>query len=127
MSSRNTLLFEKKNDNGMKIAAVIGGIVVIGVLYLMYRRNESLTMTDCTSCQKCGENMIRPRGSSRYGCNSTKCRCINDIKPFESTNIKLDCKTCSACEKNMERPDKTISTTKHRGCNDKRCRCQSSD
>ena len=81
------------------------------------------TALNCETCPKCGEGMKRPNLTARR-CSSTKCKCVEDIKPVDSSYYRLKCSTCSQCGKGMGRPDKEISTTRRKGCDDKRCRCQ---
>lgn len=67
--------------------------------------------------------MIRPNVTSRNGCNSTKCKCVQDVQATSTEYYRLDCSTCPKCNKGMERPDKKVWTTRSLGCNDRRCRC----
>ncbi len=109
-----------------KIYAIIVGVIVVALLIYFSPQlgSEYLTMTDCKTCPKCGSGLIRPNARSRYGCNSTKCRCINHVPMIDTSYIRLNCNTCPKCEDNYNRPNKTISTTVARGCNDRRCRCE---
>jgi len=116
-------------DNKMYVLGVV--VVLVGIaIYIYTKKYEHLKskITDCTTCTACKKGFKRPSKTSRYGCNSTNCKCIEDIQAVDTSYYKLRCDTCPKCGEGMERPPgKVINTSRSKGCDDRRCRCQSLD
>jgi hypothetical protein len=123
-SNNNSSL--SKNDKMIILAVVIVLVILAVYAYKKGFRTRMYEHLNCESCSKCGEGMKRPNLTAR-SCSSTKCKCVEDIKPVDSSYYRLKCSTCPQCDKGMGRPVKEISTTRRLGCNDRRCRCQSLD
>jgi len=108
-------------DNKMYVLGVV--VVLVGIAIYVYTKKYEHLRVNCQSCSKCKAGMTRPNLTAR-SCESIKCRCVEDIIPVDTSYYELRCDTCPKCNEGMERPNKVISTTKSRGCNDRRCRCQ---
>ena len=102
---------------------IFGLVLVIILIAILFQYKEHATNVNCQTCPKCGAGMIRPNVTSRNGCDSPKCRCIQDIQATNTEYYQLDCSSCPKCNKGMGRPNKKVWTTQSLGCKDKRCKC----